>query len=95
MWVFLKRGGAWTIEVLPPASVDPELGYAEFAGWIPGAAKVLVAREARIEGRFKRSFEVVDLATLAVERRADEPELLSVFQRWQDPAWKSQTLSLR
>ncbi|MES2324360.1 MAG: hypothetical protein V4633_19065 [Pseudomonadota bacterium] len=95
MWVFLKRGSGWTVEVLPPATVDPELGYAEFAGWIPGAAKVLVVREAKVEGRFKRSFEVVDLATLAVDKRADEPEFLSMFQRWQDPAWKSQTLSLR
>jgi hypothetical protein len=28
-------------------------------------------------------------------RQAGDPTLLGAFQRWQDPAWKRQTLSLR
>ncbi len=95
LWVFHKAASGWAIDVLPPAAVDPDIGYAEFAGWVPGAAKMLVAREARVEGRFKRSFEVVSLETLAVENGADKPGSLSLFHRWQDPAWKRQTLSLR
>ena len=79
------------------AAVDaaPELGYAEFAGWVPGGKQMLVVREARGEGRLKRSFEVVRLDTLATERQASEPSVLAPFQRWQDAAWKQETVSLR
>lgn len=95
LWLFHRGAGGWRIDVLPPAPIEPTLGYAEFAGWVPGSPKVLVAREARIEGRIKRSFEIVDIDTLAVEKTADRPDALSGFYRWQDPAWKRQTLSLR
>ena len=95
LWVFHKAASGWAIDVLPPAAIDPDVGYAEFAGWVPGATRMLVAREARVDGRFKRSFEVVNLETLAVENGADKPGSLSLFHRWQDPMWKRQTLSLR
>jgi hypothetical protein len=95
LWLFRKRGNAWTIDVLPPATTPPETGYAEFAGWVPGGRQVLVAREARGEGKYRRSFEVVSLDSLATERRAAEPGALGAFQRWQDPMWKRMTASLR
>ena len=80
---------------MPPADGTPELGYVEFAGWVPGANKLLAAREAKVNGKFVRSFEVLNMETLNVEKHADRPDSLSLFYRWQDPAWKRQTVSLR
>lgn len=95
LWLFHRDGAQWAVDVLPPGSSNPDIGYAEFAGWVPGMAKMLVAREVRAEGKFRRSFELVDMVTLATERSADRPESLSVFYKWQEPAWKRMTVSLR
>jgi len=100
LWVFHLAGDGWRIDILPPGDEAPDrslsnLGYIEFAGWVPGGKKLLAAREARSGGKFTRSFEVLDLDTLAVQKRADNPQALSLFYRWQDPAWKGLTVSLR
>jgi len=95
IWVFRKDVGAWTIRVLPPAATTPNLGYVEFAGWVPGGKEMLLAREARGEGKYKRSFEVLSLDTLATDRQASDPRNLSAFKRWQDAAWKRDTVSVR
>ncbi|HSV50655.1 MAG TPA: hypothetical protein VLJ57_00960 [Burkholderiaceae bacterium] len=95
LWVFRKEAGGWVIEVLPPAATVPELGYAEFAGWVPGGLQMLVAREARGEGKYRRNYELLRLSTLAAERQAGDPNLLGAFQRWQDAAWKHQSVSVR
>jgi len=95
LWIFKKSGGGWTVSVLPPAAFSPDVGYAEFAGWVPGGKQILVAREAKGDGKYNKSFEVAQLDTLAVERQARDASLLNAFQRWQDPSWKRQTLSLR
>lgn len=95
LWVFRKSVKGWTIRVLPPAAAAPEVGYSEFAGWVPGGAKMLVAREARGEGKYRRRFEVVRLDTLAIEMQASEPGALRTFQRWHDASWKRETLSVR
>jgi len=96
LWLFRRaRGGAWAVEVLPPGAVTPGLGYAEFAGWVPGGQQVLVAREARGEGRYRRQYEVVSLDSLAVQRQAPEASALGPFQRWADPQWKRLSPSVR
>lgn len=95
MWVFQQGPKGWGVDVLPPALDNPNLGYVEFAGWVPGTTQMLAAREAKIDGRYKTSFEVLRTATLEVEKQAYQPKNLSVFYRWQDPAWKGQTVSLR
>ena len=95
LWLFRRRGQAWTVDVLPPAALQPQLGYAEFAGWVPGGRQLLVAREVRSEGRWRRSYEVVSLDSLATQRQAGEAQALGPFQRWQDPDWKRLTVSLR
>jgi hypothetical protein len=95
LWVFRKQAGGWSIDVLPPATVQPEQGYAEFAGWVPGGKQMLLAREARGEGKYKRNYEVMRLDTLTAERQSGDAASLGAFQRWPDPAWKRQTVSLR
>ena len=95
LWVLRKTTEGWVADVLPPAAAVPETGVAEWAGWVPGGQRMLVAREARAQGRYRRSFEVVRLDGLAVERVTGDVAALPLFQRWQDAAWKRQTLSLR
>lgn len=96
LWVLRQTAQGWRLEVLPPAAANPGLGYAEFAGWVPGGQQLLMVRESRAEGRYSaRSFEVVDLQTLAVQRRSGEAQQLGPFQRWADVGWKAGSLSLR
>lgn len=95
LWLFHVVGKQWTIDVFPPASDDPGLGYIEFAGWVPGDRLMLAAREARVNGRFIHRFEILDMTTLAASHYADKPSSLSLFYRHQDALWRSQTVSLR
>ncbi len=101
LWVFRKTAGQWVIDVLPPASSSPELGYIEFAGWSAVATgagnfpQMLLVRETRLAGRYRRSFEVLRLDTLGTDKQASDPALLAAFGKWQDAAWKRHTVSLR
>jgi hypothetical protein len=95
LWLLHRESGGWQVSVLPPAALAPGLGYAEFAGWLPGGRQVLVAREARAEGRYRRSFEVLRVADLATQHQAGDPTQLAAFQRWQDAGWKRMTVSVR
>ncbi len=95
LWVFKLGAEGWTVDVLPPALSSPDLGYVEFAGWVPGGTHFLAARETRVDGRMRKSFELVRLDTLITEKKAEEPSSLSTFYRWQDAAWIKQTVSLR
>lgn len=95
LWVVKKSNTGWGFDVLPPAAVNPDVGYIEFAGWVPGGKQMLVAREARGDGKYKRSFEVLSLDSLMAQRQASDPGLLVAFRSWPDASWKRQTLSLR
>lgn len=95
LWLFQRGEQGWRIDVLPPAANDPELGYLEFSGWVPGSQKLLITREARDGKAHRRSFEVLLMDTLEVDKRASDPTLLALFGKWQDPAWKRETVALR
>jgi hypothetical protein len=95
LWIFRKTAGQWVVDVLPPASSQPELGYVEFAGWVYGSSQMLLARETKVAGRYKRSFEVSNVDTLTIEKQASDSTLLMAFSKWQDPNWKRGTVSLR
>jgi hypothetical protein len=94
LWVFHPVGGTWTADVVVPASATG-IGYVEWAGWTPDGKTMLVARETLVDGRYSRAFELLDVETLAVTRRAQRPADLTPFYRWQSPEWRSQTLALR
>ncbi|GHT87012.1 hypothetical protein AGMMS49960_13790 [Betaproteobacteria bacterium] len=95
MWVFRLGSNGWEIDAIPPALDQPELGYVEFAGWVPGNKQFLVARETVSDNEAKTSFELWDRQTLKVEKHADKPGNLTAFYRWQDPAWKGGTVAVR
>ncbi len=94
LWVFHERAGSWMIDVLAPGLDNPEEGYVDFAGYAPGSRRLLIAREVRDHGRFRRSFEELRLDDLALVRQAGSPEILRDFGRWQNVAWRRDTLAL-
>ena len=98
LWMFRATASGWTVQVLPPATEASGVGYVEFAGWVPATGEVLAAREVRdpLHGnRLARTYELLDGRTLATERVADAPASLKAFYRFQDPAWRRVTVSLR
>ena len=94
LWLFHQTGGSWTIDVLSPGLDNPDEGYVDFAGYAPGTRRLLIAREVKDHGRFRRSFEELRLDDLALVRQAGSPDLLRDFGRWQDAAWRRNTLAL-
>lgn len=95
LWLYRQTAEGWMLDTVPPGSNAPGLGTLEFAGWVPGGERLLALREAVVEGRAKRSFEVWKLDTLAVEKQTSNPGLLVLFGKWQDPVWKQMTVALR
>lgn len=95
LWLLRRDAAGWHVDVVPPTADAPGVGYIEFAGWVPRQRTVLVAREAKTDGRWIRQFETLGLDSLQVDKHADEPSHLSTFYRFQDAAWKQQTVSLR
>lgn len=94
LWVFHESVAGWRVDVLSPGADDPEEGYVEFAGFAPGTQRLLIAREVKEHGRFHRRFEELRLEDLMPLKQASSPELLADFGRWQDAAWRRDTLAL-
>lgn len=94
LWVLQRAANGWKVDVVPPGDML-DVGYVEFAGWVPGQRKLLAALETRSAGRFVQRFEIIDLDRMLVDKHAGKPEYLSLFYRWQDAQWKRQTVSLR
>ena len=98
LWMFRATRDGWTLQVLPPSTETGGVGYVEFAGWVPGTGEVLAAREVRDSGhgnKLARTYELLDGQTLVTKKAADAPASLKAFYRFQDPAWKRVTVSLR
>ena len=94
LWIFHQSAGTWTIDVLSPGSDEPEEGYIEYAGFAPHTHCLLIAREVKDRGRFRRRFEELRLNDLALVQQESAPELLPDFGRWQDVVWRRDTLAL-
>jgi hypothetical protein len=95
LWVFQQGSDGWRVDVIPPGTAESEEGYVEFAGFAPGTQRLLIVRELKEHGRFRRRFEELSLEELTPVREASTPELLADFGRWQDAAWRRDTLALR
>jgi hypothetical protein len=96
LWVWHQEADGWKVDVVPPDANGPGLGYVEWAGWSPAKrGKLLVVREARIQGRVTRRFEVLRTDTLVAEKSAAEARLLPAFGLWADVSWRKETVSLR
>ncbi|HEY6458441.1 MAG TPA: hypothetical protein VIY90_24440 [Steroidobacteraceae bacterium] len=94
LWIFHKRNGTWVVDVLPPGYNDPDEGYIEYAGYVPGTRRLLIARELKERGRFVRSFAELRLDDLVTVRQASRPGLLRDFGGWADAGWRRDTLAL-
>jgi hypothetical protein len=56
LWVFRKTKAGWKVRIVPPAAVNPDVGYAELAGWMRDG-RPRIAREA-IQGRSPNSVAI-------------------------------------
>lgn len=53
LWIFRKSKAGGKVRIVPPAAVNPGVGYAEFAGWAR-AGRMRIAREALADGKLIR-----------------------------------------
>ncbi|WP_304608614.1 hypothetical protein [Hyalangium versicolor] len=95
LWVFHQEGDGWLLDALSPATTEPGVGYVELAGFTPDGSRVLVAREALVEGRIKSSFQVLKRDTLLPEKTAERPDDSGTFKRWSTADWRNRTLAVR
>jgi hypothetical protein len=95
LWVFHQEGDGWLVDALAPATAEPGVGYVELAGFTPDGSRVLVAREALVEGKIKSSFQVLKRETLMPEKSAERPDDSGTFKRWSTADWRNRTLAVR
>jgi hypothetical protein len=95
----------WAADTMTPATIDPELGYVELAGFSPDGGRILVVRESRASGPLgspntlapwmNRAFQVVTTDALRIEKQASTRASFATFRRWESPEWRGATLALR
>jgi hypothetical protein len=68
LWLLRKTKAGWKLRIVPPAAVSPEVGYAEFAGWV-GGGRVRIVREAVAAGKASRKFQLVRLDEFGLRPR--------------------------
>jgi hypothetical protein len=95
----------WIADTVTPATIDPELGYVELAGFSADGSRLLLVRESRVSGplgsprtappRIQKSFQVVATDSLRVEKQASNLANFPTFQRWKTADWQHGTLALR
>jgi len=95
LWLFRRAAGGWTLDVLAPATEGPDLGYVELAGWSGDSARAVIVREAREAGAIRRTYQVIKLASLAVEHQSSRLADLGPGRAWLLPEWRGRTLALR
>ncbi len=95
LWMFRRAAGGWTLDVLAPATDGPDLGYVELAGWSGDAARAVIVREAREAGAIHRTYQVLELTSLAVEHQSSWLADLGPGRAWLTPEWRGRTLALR
>ncbi|HMG24322.1 MAG TPA: hypothetical protein VK607_23465 [Kofleriaceae bacterium] len=95
LWLFRRVPGGWAVDVLPPATEGPDLGYVELAGWSSDGARAVVVREARSDGAVHRTWQVVKLDALTIERQTSRLADLGPARAWITPEWRGRTLALR
>lgn len=57
LWLFHKTRAGWKLRIVPPAAINPEVGYAELAGWAP-RGRIRIARESVVSGKATRTVRV-------------------------------------
>jgi hypothetical protein len=95
----------FTADTMPPAMIDPDLGYVELAGFSPDGAHLLVVRESRASGPLgaphslapwvQRTFQLIATGDLRVEKESSNLANFATFRRWEAADWKRGTLALR
>jgi hypothetical protein len=103
VWLLRKVDNTWVVDVLPPSTEAPNLGsgvgVVEFAGWVPAdtkqEARILVARDTLEKTKVQTRFEVLRAASLSVEARANHPQTLFAFAKFQQASWRAATLTVR
>src|SRR5262249_31845670 len=73
LWVFHAMPEGWMVDVISPGLDSPELGYVDFAGYVPATRRLLVAREVQTRSGFARRFEELRLDDLALLKQASAP----------------------
>jgi hypothetical protein len=95
LWLYHRAADGWHVDVLAPTTEGVDLGYVELAGWSRDGARAVIVREARSDGAVHRTFQTLDVATLAVGKQTSNLSALGAAKAWVTPEWRGRTLALR